>query len=204
MHLARDFAGGLLLQAPTGCFKQICNSIKCPSKPRWGVTGRGAEREWECQCRLADRTVEMLTCSSAFRRTPQGPLKGANWFYSGLNGGEEGEPRGPTVHSHISLAWSTLHTALTYYLIITQAITFIYSSSQQLLVQCLWHKEKEKKINRKTILPFNPHVGSDLINLPAFLMKSSSSVSVKWDEIRHLWKQNTNSSQISQWALFFK
>lgn len=149
MHLARVFAGGPLLQAPTGCSKQICNSIKCPSKPRWGVTGRGAEGEWECQCRLADRTVEMLMRSSAFRRTPRGSLTGANWFHSGLNGGEEGKPNGPTVHSHISLAWSSLHTALTYYLIITQAIIFIYSPSQQLLVRCLWHKEKEKR-NRKT------------------------------------------------------
>lgn len=56
--------------------RQICNSIKCPSKWRWGVTERGVEREWECQCWLADRQdSEVSACSLAFRQTSQGPSR---------------------------------------------------------------------------------------------------------------------------------
>lgn len=79
------------------CVKQICNSIKCPSKWRWGVTGGGVEREWECQCRLADRQdgrdVDMFAGLSA---GPTEALQGDNWFHSGLNGWKVGEPKGAT------------------------------------------------------------------------------------------------------------
>lgn len=84
------------------CTKQICNSIKCPSKRRWGVTERGVEREWECQCRLADRQdggdFDVFIGLSS---ESTGPLQGANWFHSGLDVWEERKPTGAT----------TLHTS---------------------------------------------------------------------------------------------
>lgn len=38
-----------------GRCKQICKSIKCLSKRRWGVTEKRMVRQRECQCWLADR-----------------------------------------------------------------------------------------------------------------------------------------------------
>lgn len=80
---------------PQSCSKQICNSIKCPSKRRWGVTERGVEREWECQCWLADqRDGGDVDVFIGLLAESTGPLQGANWFHSGLNGWEEGKPTG--------------------------------------------------------------------------------------------------------------
>lgn len=72
------------------CSKYICNSIKCPSKQRWGVTERVMEKEWECQCWLADRHDGDVFIG--LLAEPTGSLQGANWFHSGLNGWEERQP----------------------------------------------------------------------------------------------------------------
>lgn len=116
----------LCREAP-GWSKQIFNSIKCLSKGKWRLTEKGMEREWECQCWLADQQdggdVNVFIGLSA---ESTGPLQGANWVHSGHNGWKEGKPTGAIAFTHLTGLQRPTHNAdlLT---IITKAITFTYS-----------------------------------------------------------------------------
>lgn len=125
------------------CSNQICNSIKCPSKWRWGVTERGMEREWECQCWLADRMVEMLTCSLALWQNPQGPSRELIDFIQGLMVGRRESQQGPQPLTYLAGLECPTHNA-DLLVIITEAITFTYSPSWQLPLQCLWRMKKSE------------------------------------------------------------
>lgn len=121
----------LLFPEPTGCSKQISNSITCQS--REDEDGRCRQRKGECQCRLDGwQTGGDVDVFIGLSTEPTEPLQGANCFHSDLNGwkvgGWEGN-RGHIFHRPTAECWLME--------IITEAITFTQSSSGQLILQCL-------------------------------------------------------------------